>query len=79
MTEREKIIELAKECGIKNRCFPQGEVWGYEHNIEKFYHAAQADAFEQAAQVCEKKWRKEDSFDSHSNAKAIRQLRKEMK
>ena len=53
MTTREEIIALARECGIKNRVFPQSEVWGYERNIEAFYKAAQRQAYERAAEVCE--------------------------
>ena len=55
MTTRDEIIELARECGIKNRVFPQSEVWGYERNIEAFYKAAQRQAYERAVQVCEEK------------------------
>ena len=53
MTSREEIIALAKECGIKNRCFPQSEIWGYEHNLEAFFRAAQRQAYERAAEECE--------------------------
>ena len=71
MTEREKIISLARDCGLVGYYLKQDDF------IIAFYRSAQADAFEKAAQVCEEKWRKEDSFDSHSNAKAIRKLGKE--
>lgn len=43
MTEREKIISLAKAC--KLHCGDFG--------IEAFYKAAQNEAYEKAAQVCE--------------------------
>jgi hypothetical protein len=51
MTDREKIIEMAKKCGILKRLTPLGtdEVWGNVSNLEAFYRAAQAEAFEQAA------------------------------
>lgn len=76
MTEREKIMNLAKECGLAG--FLVNDYSRVMHeSLEAFYHAAQKEAFEQAAKVCEKKWRKEDSFDSHANAQAIRQLIKE--
>ena len=73
MTDREKIIQFARECGLS---------WVINTNVgqnrvEAFYNLAQREALEQAAKVCEKKWRKEDSFDSHANAKEIRQLIKE--
>lgn len=71
MTEREKIIEMAKRCGLVGYYLKQDDF------IVAFYHKAQREALEQAAKVCEKKWRKEDSFDSHANAKEIRQLIKE--
>ena len=78
MTEREKIIELARECGIKNRGFPKSEVWGYEHNIEAFYHAAQADAFDQAAKLCDEQQLEPECPERTSYcANAIRQLGKE--
>lgn len=53
MTDREKIIEVANVCGLCNQhggidAFPD-----YADELEAFYHAAQADAFEQAAAVCE--------------------------
>lgn len=73
VTEREKIIELAVELGIG---WAEG-LSGMDDFLVTFYRKAQREAFEQAAKVCEKKWRKEDSFDSHANAKAIRQLIKE--
>lgn len=74
MTEREKIIALARECHI----YIDYETPAYNHvELTNFYHKAQREALEQAAKVCEKKWRKEDSFDSHANAKEIRQLIKE--
>ena len=71
MTTREEIIELARECGIKNRVFPQSEVWEYERNIEAFYKAAQRQAYERAAEVCMKKWKREDSFDAYTCSKAV--------
>jgi len=75
--EREKIIELAMECDggftADEEDIIGSSLVGLDA-ITAFYHAAQKEAFEQAAKVCEKKWRKEDSFDSHANAKEIRQL-----
>lgn len=63
---QDEIIALAKECGIKNRCFPQSEIWGYEHNLEAFFHAAQLQAYERAASVCEK-----EAVDPHNVPAAI--------
>ena len=42
-TEREKIIALARECGLIGYYLKQDEF------IEAFYHAAQAEAFEKKA------------------------------
>jgi hypothetical protein len=83
MNAQEKIFSLARECGIKNRVFPQSEVWGYEHNIEAFYHAAQAEAFEQAAQKCEevRDQSRHHLFRSSAEicAYELREIRKEQK
>lgn len=70
MTEREKIIQLAKRLGIS-----EGPIYLFDEvGLVAFYNLAQKEILEQAVNVCEKKWRKEDSFDSHANDKAIRQL-----
>ena len=45
MTEREKIIELARDCGLVGYYLKQDDF------IIAFYKAVQADAFEQAAQL----------------------------
>lgn len=75
MTEREKIISLARDCGFDK--YYGTDSPEFLDMLVAFYHKAQREALEQAAKVCEKKWRKEDSFDSHANAKEIRQLIKE--
>ncbi len=48
MTTREEIVALAKECGVTHR------TWDYqdEQAVEAFYHAAQRQAYERAAEVC---------------------------
>ena len=73
--EREKIMNLAKECGASGDSNGHFTLYKFHFDeLEAFYKLAQKEILEQAAKVCEKKWRKEDSFDSHANAKAIRQL-----
>ena len=72
MTERKKIIELAKGCGVV--IFKSGEADCTFNGLKAFYHAAQADAFEQAAIKC-----KEIKANWNYCADAIRQLGKEMK
>lgn len=50
MTEREKIIELVKKC--EGYVYKDGDaVFDSTEDIEAFYHAAQANAFEQAASL----------------------------
>ena len=46
MTEREKIIALAKECGIIPTFL--GESGSYLFMVEAFYKAAQNEAYEKA-------------------------------
>ena len=80
--ELEKIIQLAKKCGAFAYI---NAATGFEsmEDIETFYHAAQAEAFEAAAQVLdngyfltetspEKKW-------AECVAYKIREMAKEMK
>ena len=76
MTEREKIIELAKKCGIA--IFNSGEVDCTFNELKSFYHAAQADAFEQAAKLCEY-IPVGCGLEGRTFADAIRQLGKESK
>ena len=74
MTEREKIIEILHKCAE-----PDGD-FGID-NAVAFYRAVQADAFEQAAKLCEAS--ELYPLDAHYTAymadmgKAIRQLGKE--
>jgi excinuclease UvrABC nuclease subunit len=83
MTDREKIIEMAKKCGILKRLTPLGtdEVWGNVSNLEAFYHAAQAEAFEQAAAVCEEgtaltSFQSKECYSyAHNRSAAIRALK----
>ena len=55
MTEQEKIISLARECGIYHRNTPEGtdEMWCFETDLLVFYHKAQREAYEKAAAVCD--------------------------
>ena len=83
MTEREKIIELVKKC--EGFVYRAGDaVFDSTEDIEAFYHAAQADAFEQAAKLCESEYEVMDGFAPTFDtpfqcATAIRQLGKEKK
>jgi hypothetical protein len=47
MTDREKIIDAAKDCGIKTDWIHK--VPELPDFLEAFYHTAQAEALEQAA------------------------------
>ena len=49
MTDREKIIELAMKCGFESH----HAKLNHPKELEAFYRAAQAEAFEQAAAVCD--------------------------
>lgn len=49
-TEREKIIQLARECGLIGYYLKQDDF------IEAFYHKAQAEAFEIDAKLCDRKF-----------------------
>lgn len=74
LTDREKIISLANGCGIHYRPTPSGttEMWCWDNALEAFYHAAQKEALERAALVCD-----EHSDDPVYCGEAIRQLIKE--
>ena len=67
MTNREKIIELAMKCGFESH----HAKLNHPKELEAFYHAAQAEAFEQAAT------RVEDNYLEHYSliAEAIRALK----
>ena len=56
MTEREKIISLARECNVKSLKEPRYHMDIYEltgQAIEAFYKAAQNEAYEKAAELCD--------------------------
>ena len=76
MTEREKIIELAKSthgCYFpENSKFPPYQFLTIEA-LESFYRSAQADAFEQAHNAADNAYATDDVLN------AIRQLGKEKK
>ena len=84
MTEREKIIKLAKKCGAVF----DGSNWKLcieldTDDLATFYHAVQADAFEQAASLSVD-WGNARKDNHGGNAcrnlaDAIRQLGKEKK
>lgn len=87
MSEREKIIALARGCNIQSLKEPRYHMDIYEltgQAIEAFYHKAQCEILEQAAKVCESHIRptmvgvfdREDAAYTNA-AKAIRQLIKE--
>ena len=87
MTEREKIISFASKSGLRTY---DDRTWAafYTSELERFYHAVQADAFEQAANVCESLLLINESDHSEGEtynwaitecADAIRQLGKEKK
>ena len=88
MTEREKIFALAKSCDCGYTA-DEDDVLGSSlvgiAAITSFYHAAQADAFEQAAAMLdtmESEWYDGDQFRPSlpgDCADAIRQLGKEKK
>ena len=50
MTTREEIIALAHECGFGNADVCEGLFYP---NFERFFHAAQRQAYERAAEVCD--------------------------
>jgi len=59
MTERGKIIQLARQCdfyepGGLPSDWIDSDFMASPEQIEAFYHAAQCEAFEQAALVCAK-------------------------
>jgi len=68
---REKIIQLARECGIEDLCSPP--ITSLDTKLEAFYHAAQAEAFKAAAELCS------NNFDmtGHYLAYRIREMVKE--
>lgn len=70
MTEREKIIALAKQAEIIPNLMDENGY--YFRHIEAFYRKAQREAFEQAALICD-----EHADDPVYCGKAIRQLIKE--
>ena len=67
-TEREKIIQLARECGLIGYYLKQDDF------IEAFYHKAQAEAFEAAASRCDVL-----SCTAAGCAATIREMAKEVK
>lgn len=77
MNEREKIIQLARECGLNTLVI--------ELFVNNFYHAAQREALEQAAKTCDGLAENgvchtnypEEAFAADCS-KAIRQLIKEL-
>ncbi len=68
MTTREELIALAEHNGIYYRATPLGtsEMFCYDSSLEAFYHAAQRQAYERAASVCEK-----EAVDPHNVPAAI--------
>lgn len=64
MTTRDEIIDLVRKCAK-----PDGD-FGIDNAIA-FSHAAQRQVYERAAEVCMKKWKREDSFDAYTCSKAI--------
>ena len=67
MTTREEIIALAKECGFGNADVCEGVFYP---NFERFFHAAQKQAYERAAERCTAEasaW----VYPSHGNASAM--------
>ena len=58
MTEREKIISLARGCGLNTLVI--------EMFVNNFYHAAQREAYEKAAQVCEARDPRPDQWSENS-------------
>lgn len=80
MTEREKIIALAKQAEIIPNLMDENGY--YFRHIEAFYRKAQREAFEQAAHTCERLISGDgicasDEVWIHDCAEAIRQLIKE--
>ena len=64
MTTRDEIIDLVRKCAE-----PDGD-FGIDNAIA-FFHAAQRQAYEHAAEVCIKKWKREYSFDAYTCSKAV--------
>lgn len=52
MTDREKIISLARSCGFVSLDIEIIADTAYPY-LEAFYHAAQKEALERAVKVCE--------------------------
>jgi len=71
MSEREKIIALAKECGFGNADVCEGMFYTI---FEAFYHAAQREAFEQAAKLVDARY---DEYEPWMCGDDVRQLIKE--
>ena len=72
---REKILELARELGFIPRHVELDEHW--MQVVEAFYHKAQAEAFERAAEMCDLLYN--NYATGHDCAAAIREMAKEMK
>ena len=83
-TEREKIIQLARECGLIGYYLKQDDF------IEAFYHKAQAEAFEIDANIAESRVQKQSARINRGKpfydymypldiAAAIREMAKEVK
>ena len=76
---REKIIQLAKECGAY--VYKAGDsVFDSPAQLEAFYKLAQAEAFEAAAKLCDEQQLEPECPERASYcAAAIREMAKEMK
>ena len=84
MTEREKIIRLARECNVKSLKEPRYHMDIYEltgQAIEAFYKAAHELAYEKAAQVCDEQHNRARTSTgaarANACAEAIRQLKEQ--
>ena len=71
MTAREEIITFAKQHLKKDVVYYRDGAELEWDDIKDLYEAAQRQAYERAAEVCMKKWKREDSFDAYTCSKAI--------
>lgn len=68
---KDRIEELAKECGIHERHSNPNELWCYKRNIHAFANAIHNEALELAAKHLDDNWYKTQS----DAAAAIRKLK----
>jgi hypothetical protein len=78
---KDRIEELARECGIHERHSDPNELWCYKRNLHAFAQAIHNEALELAAKECENYPKRDPAEDgngywaSENCAEAIRKLK----